>query len=213
MDEPVRVLIADDHAPTRRQIRLALESHGFSVCAEAANGDTAVKAALHHAPQVCLIDIGMPTSGIVAAQDISDALPATTVVMLTASDDTQDLFAALRAGAAGYLLKGGDLARLPDALEGVLRGEAAMPRTLTSRIIAEFQHRERRLPARLRARGQTLTSKEWEVLAMLREQLSTQEIADRLVVAPVTVRTHVSSILRKLRVTSRRELLHLLGED
>lgn len=160
---------------------------------------------------MCLLDVSMPTSGIVAAQQISEALPWMTIIMLTASSDADDLFSALRAGASGYLVKGPDHSRLGSTLEGTLRGEAALSRTLTRKVIAEFHRRERERNPLLRRRGRRLTAKEWEVLQLMGEGLTTREMADRLFVAPVTVRTHVSAILRKLRVKSRAELLELLA--
>jgi DNA-binding NarL/FixJ family response regulator len=141
------------------------------------------------------------------------ALPATTVVMLTVSRDDDDLFAALRAGASGYLLKDTDPSRLPFALKGVLDGEAALPRGLVARLIEEFRTRgkRRRLPL-MRQRGVELTEREWEVLEFLHDGLSTAEIAERLSISPVTVRRHVSEILKKLRVTSRAEAIELLSQ-
>src|SRR5215212_1464518 len=154
-----------------------------------------------------------PGSGIKAAEEIVNALPATTVVMLTVSRDDDDLFAALRAGASGYLLKDTDPGRLPFALRGVLEGEAALPRGLVARLIEEFRTRgkRRRLPL-MRQRGVELTDREWEVLEFLHDGLSTAEIADRLSISPVTVRRHVSEILKKLRVTSREEAVKLMEE-
>lgn len=213
MADEVRVLIADDHPPTRAAVRACLDGHGFAVCAEVGDGEAATEAALRERPDVCMLDIHMPTSGIAAAERITAAVPETAVVMLTVSEDDQDLFDALRAGAVGYLLKDIDPDRLPQALHGVLSGEAALPRTLVARVVDEFRGRERRrrLPVP-RQRAASLTDREWAVLELLRNGLSTQEIAERLYVAPVTVRTHVSSILRKLRVRSRAEALSLFDQ-
>src|SRR5437016_6176431 len=115
----MRVLVADDHPPTRAGVRLALERGGFEVCAEVADGPSAIEAARREAPDVCLLDIHMPGDGIHAAETISRELPETAVVMLTVSRLDSDLFDALRAGASGYLLKDIDPARLPLALHGV----------------------------------------------------------------------------------------------
>ena len=209
----VRVLLADDHAAVRAGIRLALAGEGFNVVAEAADGPEAVAAAIEARPDIALLDVNMPGSGIKAAEEIVQALPNTTVVMLTVSRDDDDLFAALRAGASGYLLKDTDPGRLPFALRGVLEGEAALPRGLVARLIDEFRTRgkRRRLPL-MRARGVELTEREWEVLEFLHDGLSTAEIADRLSISPVTVRRHVSEILKKLRVTSREEAVKLMEE-
>jgi DNA-binding NarL/FixJ family response regulator len=212
--EGISVLLADDHAAVRAGIRLALAGEGFKVVAEAADGPEAVAAALVAKPDIALLDVNMPGSGIKAAEEIVQALPATTVVMLTVSRDDDDLFAALRAGASGYLLKDTDPGRLPFALRGVLDGEAALPRGLVARLIEEFRTRgkRRRLPL-MRQRGVELTEREWEVLEFLHDGCSTAEIADRMSISPVTVRRHVSEILKKLRVTTREEAVRLLELD
>jgi DNA-binding NarL/FixJ family response regulator len=210
---PLSVVIADDHPPTRAGVRAALDGRGFSVVAEVARADAAVEAAIRERPDVCVLDIHMPGSGISAAARITELLPETAVVMLTVSRDDEDLFAALRAGASGYLLKDMDSDRLPAALKGVLSGEAAVPRTLVARVVAEFRASERRpsLPI-MRRRGARLTGRECEVVELLQQQLSTAAIADRLDLSPVTVRRHVSSILAKLRVPDRRAMARLLEE-
>jgi DNA-binding NarL/FixJ family response regulator len=205
-----RVLVADDHPPTRAGVRAALEAAGFEVCCEAADAESAVAGVLRERPDVCLLDIHMPGNGIAAAGAIRKRLPETAVVMLTVSSEDDDLFDALRAGASGYLLKDIDPGRLPHALQGVLDGEAALPRTLVARVLEEFRGRgDRRLVLRGR-RAATLTAREWDVLDLMREGLSTAEIAERLFVEPVTVRTHVSAILRKLQVRDRRSAIRLL---
>jgi DNA-binding NarL/FixJ family response regulator len=210
----ITVLLADDHDAVRAGIRLALAGEGFDVIAEAADGPGAVEAALRDKPDIALLDVNMPGSGIKAAEEIVQSLPGTTVVMLTVSRDDDDLFAALRAGASGYLLKDTDPARLPFALRGVLEGEAALPRGLVARLIDEFRTRgkRRRLPL-MRQRGVELTEREWEVLDFLQDGLATAEIAERLSISPVTVRRHVSEILKKLRVTTREEAVRLLEDD
>ena len=213
MTAPLRVLVADDHPPTRARVRAALEGHGFAVCAEAADASTALAAATREHPHVCLLDIHMPGGGIHAAADITAALPDTAVVMFTVSRSDADLFDALRAGASGYLLKDTDPARLPLALQGVLDGEAALPRNLVTRLVEEFRQRGRRKRLPLRGRqGVELTSREWEVLEFMRDGLTTAEMAERLYVSKVTVRTHVSSILKKLRVPDRAAAVRLLEE-
>ena len=212
MTTAIRVLVADDHPPTRAGVRAALEQEGsFSVCAEAPDGDSAVEAARRERPDVCLLDINMPGDGIKAAETISRELPETAVVMLTVSRADEDLFDALRAGASGYLLKDIDPERLPHALRGVLEGEADLPRRLVALLIEEFRERRRRRRIPLVGRRSVeLTDREWEVLDLMRDGLPTEEIAARLFISPVTVRTHVSSILRKLQVPTREEALKLL---
>jgi two-component system, NarL family, nitrate/nitrite response regulator NarL len=207
------VVIADDHAPTRAGVRAALDGGGFTVVAEGHDADSAVAAALREQPDVVLLDIHMPGNGIAAAVTIGERLPGAAVVMLTVSRDDDDLFASLKAGAMGYLLKDMDPARLAPALQGVLDGEAALPRTLVARVLREFRTTERRpsLPF-LKQRGVRLTDREHEVLEMLGDGLSTAEIAHRIGRSPVTVRRHVSAILAKLRVPDRKAIARLLEE-
>ena len=205
------VVLADDHPPVRAGVRVALERDGFVICAEAADGPGAVEAALRHHPDIVLMDINMPGNGIEATREIARRLPGTAIVMLTVSRADADLFDALCAGASGYLLKDMNPARLPHALRGVLEGEAALPRHLVPLVIEEF--RERRRHKRLwlaRSRGVELTEREWEVLELLRQGLSTTEIGIRLFIAPVTVRTHVAAILKKLHVPDRKSAIELL---
>jgi DNA-binding NarL/FixJ family response regulator len=192
---------------------VALEEGGFTICAEASDAAGAVQAAVRTRPDICLLDIHMPGSGIKAATEITSKMPEVVVVMLTFSGAESDLFDALRAGASGYLMKDIDPDRLPHVLESVLRGEAALARTLVARLIEEFRGRDRhrRVPL-LKERGEKLTSREWEVLELMQQGQGTAEIAERLFVSKVTVRGHMASILKKLRVPDRESLLHLLRE-
>ena len=209
----VRVLVADDHAPTRAGIRSSLGEDGFEVVAEAATAARAVELALTTEPDVCLLDIHMPGNGIAAADEISRTLPHCAVVMLTYSRDDDDLFDALRVGARGYLLKDMDPDRIGAALLGVLDGEAALPRSLVARVLEEFQGRSRRKLFVRSQRPTELTSREWEIMDLLKQGLSTEEVAGRLFIAPGTVRVHVSSVLKKLRVKDRAAALRMLGDD
>jgi DNA-binding NarL/FixJ family response regulator len=195
--------------PTRDDIRRALEADPrYVVCAEAGDAPVAIDSAVREAPDVCILDVHMPGGGVAAAWEITSRLPATKIVMLTVSSDDGDLFASLRAGAAGYLLKDMDLDLLPDALGDVLNGEAALPAALVARVIGEFRDRSPRRRAVLPQSGyETLTSREWQVLDLLRQGLSTSAIARRLYLSPVTVRSHVNNILRKVRAPSREALL------
>lgn len=211
---PVRVVIADDHFRMRGRIREALEAGDCVVLAEAANGPDAVRLTLEHRPDVVLLDIHMPGSGIRAAEQISRELPATAVVMLTQSREDDDLFDSLRAGAAGYLLKDQDPRELPGALRAVLSGEAAMPPSLVRRVLDEFRAPARRRFSRGSAAAAKLSPREWEVMELLARGASTEEVANRLFVSPTTVRVHVSTVLRKLRVQDRESAFRLLrGEE
>ena len=208
------VLIADDHAPTRMGVRAALDDGGFTVVAAVDRAELAVECALRERPDVCLLDVNMPGGGIAAAAHITERLPGSVVVMLTVSRADEDLFAALRAGAVGYLLKDMDPRRLGPALHGVLSGEAALPRTLVARVVEEFRSSERRPSSPIvRRRGARLTARETEVLELLGDHGTTAEIAHRLGLSAVTVRRHVSSILAKLRVPDRHALERLLEAE
>jgi DNA-binding NarL/FixJ family response regulator len=209
---PLRVLIADDHAPGRDDIRRVLErDERFGVCASVADAAGAVQAAVRERPDICLLDIRMPGNGLAAAWEISARLPQTKIVMLTVSDDDADLFAALRTGADGYLLKTMNLQRLPDALDGVYSGEAAMPGELVARLLEQFRAHEpswRQLVVGDSSCGR-LTSREWEVLELLAEGLSTRGIARRLTLSTNTVRVHIAAAVRKLGVADRAAVVDL----
>jgi DNA-binding NarL/FixJ family response regulator len=209
----MRVVIADDHPQMRARVRGALEEGGFEVCGEASNAGQAVEMALTCKPDVVLLDIHMPGNGIRAAREVSTALPQSVVVMLTQSQDESDLFDALRAGATGYLEKDMNPDRLPNALRGVLNGEAAIPRTLVARILEEFRAPAVRRLGRKTKAAALLTSREWEVMELLGEGQSTEEVARRLFLAPTTVRVHLSSVLKKLRVKDRQSAFDLLRGD
>lgn len=203
-----RVLLADHHEAMRRGVRAVLEDAGFEVVAEAADADGAVEAALRERPDVCVLDARIPGGGIPAAAAIARRLAETRVVMLSASADDADVFGALRAGASGYLLKGMDPQRLPAAIRGVLRGEAALPRTLTAQLIREFRGHDDR--SRLFGLGgEPLTDREREVLERLVEGCSSAEVARELRISPVTVRRHVSEVVRKLGASDRDEAVRI----
>jgi DNA-binding NarL/FixJ family response regulator len=205
----MRVLIADDHAAARAGVRESVEDGGFEVCAEASNAQDAIELALRERPDVCLLDVHMPGEGIRAATAIGEALPDCAVIMLTVSRNDSDLFNSIRAGAAGYLLKDTDPGRLPDALRGVIAGEAAVPRALVARLIHEFRERGTRRLSTVGGRGVELTSREWQVLDLMAEGLTTAQIAGRLFVSPVTVRRHISSIVEKLGAPDRASAVEL----
>ncbi len=132
-------MLADDHDLFRSEIRDALEEHGFLVVAEAADASEAVAAALRHRPEVCLLDVDMPGGGVSAAGRIRTRLPDTKVAMLSGSGRDDELFAAIRAGADGYLPKSTTPDRLGIALTALLHGEAALPRELTIRLVTELR--------------------------------------------------------------------------
>lgn len=209
----LRVLIADDHPLVRDGVRDALTRCGVEVCAEAADAPEAVRAALRVRPDICLLDIEMPGNGIVAAREIAELLPESAVVMLTVSDSERDLLAAVRAGAVGYLLKDSDPDRLAFALRGVVSGEAALPRRLMARVLDHVRDGESRRRIGLRMpRSVRLTDREWEVLELMHDEMSTRDVATRLSVSPVTVRRHLSSAVAKLGVDDRGAALALVRD-
>jgi DNA-binding NarL/FixJ family response regulator len=208
----MRVLVADDHVAIRAGIRSALEAGGCIVCAEAATADAAIEAAVAHRPDICLIDLRMPGNGMRAVATITAELPRTNVVVLTVSNDSDDLIAVLRAGAVGYLLKDMDPSRLGPALEAVLAGEVVIPRRMTRRVVSEVR-RSRKGHRLSTADGRVvdLSPREWEVLDLLGEGCSTAEIAGQLGLDRVTIRRHVSRLLRKLGLTSREDAVRFLA--
>lgn len=206
------VLVADDHFPTRERLRVKLSEEGFSVVA-VGDADSAVAAAAERRPDLCLIDINMPGGGISAVGRILEVAPAAIVVMLTVSRNDEDLFDALQAGASGYLLKDVPLTAVPDLLCRALEGEALLSGPLAARLVQEFRERGRRKRVlALHAPGTELTRREWQVLELLAEHLTTSEIAARLFLEPVTVRTHIAHVVRKLQVPSRQAAVRLLEQ-
>lgn len=202
---PRRVVIADDHVPTRADVRRAVEAdERFQVCAEAADAAGAIQACLRDRPDICVLDVKMPGSGVAAAWEIAARLPGIRIVMLTVLAEDADLFGAVRAGAVGYLLKTMDFTRLPDELDRVMSGEAAVPPALVGRLLNRMRGREprRRRPVSP-GPAERLTSREWEVLQLLAEQRTTNQIARNLVISPSATRVHIAAIVRKLDVADR----------
>jgi DNA-binding NarL/FixJ family response regulator len=206
-----RVVIADDHPPIRAAVSRILSEEGFDVCGEAGDAASALSAVREARPDVCLLDVHMPGSGIAAASAVARELPETAVVMLTISEEDEDLFDALSAGASGYLLKGDDPHTLGVNLRRILEGDAVLPPRLLARVLHEFRGRRgRRAVIGAHGARAALTDREWTVLELLREGFSTTEIAARLFISGATVRSHVSAILAKLDVPDRASAIGLL---
>ncbi len=199
--------------PLRGRIRAALEAGGIEVVAEAGTAEQAVQLTLEHEPDVALLDVHMPGNGIRAALRIGKEAPGTAVVMLTQSKEDEDLFDSLRAGAVGYLLKDTSPAALPVALRSVLAGEAAMPPSLVARVLQEFRGPSRRRFALRSPQTEKLSPREYEVMEMLSQGKSTEEVAKELFLSPTTVRVHVSTVLKKLAVKDRESAFSLLRGD
>jgi DNA-binding NarL/FixJ family response regulator len=198
-----RVLVAEREGPTRAGIRLALSGAGFAVVAEVGDREGAVEAALEHRPDVALVSADLPGGGIDVARAVAARVPGTKVIVLSPRPGEKELLAAVLAGAVGYLSKAISLERLPHTLDGVIRGEVALPRQYTQHLLDELRGREidrTRVAAYTKA---ALTDREWEVLRLLGESASTSQMAQRLGISEVTVRRHVSSVVGKLGVSDR----------
>jgi DNA-binding NarL/FixJ family response regulator len=203
------VLIADDDIPLRRALREALETHGFVVVGETSDAAAAIGTATRLRPDICLIEIELPLEGLNAIGRIAKASPETMIVVLSRSDQPEDVVTAFSRGAAGYLLKGITGDSLAAALRGAYRGEPAVSRSLVPYLVDEIRRGSiRRLT--LPGGAVTLTPREWEVGEMLRDGASTNEIAERLGVSPVTVRRHVGLLLGKLGAKDRESAVDLL---
>jgi DNA-binding NarL/FixJ family response regulator len=204
------VLVAAAAATTAGLSRL-LEHDGFFVAAGVASTDALIERALADRPDVCLIDFALPTGGLRAAREICARGAGIAVVMLSAAASEEEMIDALRAGASGVLTLDGDPARLAPTLRKVLAGEATIPRRLTSHLVEEVrtQGRRRRIALAPGLRPE-LTSREWEVIELVRRGLTTHEAANRLFVSPVTIRRHVSSAVKKLGASDREAALQLL---
>lgn len=213
MTDVTRLLLADEQPVTRLGIRMALEHGGITDVWEAVDAAGAIALARRRQVDVCLLDVGLPGGAIAAAATIAAAVPRTRVIMLAARRADDELIAALRAGAIGYLLKDIGPAELVRAVRGALHGEAPLPRALTARVVEELQTRSgaRRVRA---ADGAvvTLSPREASVLELLRRGLTTKQIAQRLGVSPVTVRRHLSSTARRLGAADRAAALELTRE-
>jgi DNA-binding NarL/FixJ family response regulator len=207
----MRILIVDDHPITRAALGSLLEGHGFTVAGEAADGEEAIEVARRLLPDLVLLDLSMPgLDGLQALPRLREAAPEAEVVVLTASGTEENLLAAIRAGAAGYLLKSEPPERIADFLRGVAQGEAALSGEVARRLLEQVREggAGRGVPDEIAA---SLSARELEVLLLLDEHLGTDEIAARLYISEHTVRSHVKSLLRKLNVSSRREALDALA--
>ncbi len=202
---PLRVIIADGDRDSRRSIRDRLQQSGITVIAEAGSGREAVELSVFYKPDVLLADALLPDADAVAViRGVLARAPGIAIVLLSASDDAELGLVGLRAGASGFLSKSVGLDALPRALRAAHCGEAVISRQLTMRII-DGMRRVRDDGAGLRPVRSRLTSREWEVLDLLCEAQSTDQIAETLVLSPETVRSHIKNLLRKLGVRSRRE--------
>jgi DNA-binding NarL/FixJ family response regulator len=200
----IRVLIADDHEVVRMGIKVLLQQHqNLRVVGEASNGEEAVQQALIHRPDVVVLDVRMPNmSGVEACQQIVQQLPGTRVVMLTSYAEDDLLFAAIRAGASGYVLKRIGSDELVRTIEAVGRGESALDPSMTEAVFREVRQTEKTKEAAVFA---DLSAQEMRVLALIADGLTNREIAGRLFLGEGTVRNYVSNLLSKLHLANRAE--------
>ena len=204
---PIRVLLADDQALFREGLRTLLSTHpGVEVVAEACNGEEAIALMDRSAPDVVLMDLRMPVlDGIQATARMRDRWPAIPVLVLTTFDDDASLFGALRAGAAGYLLKDVSSETLLSAITAAARGEAFLQSTVTGRVVAAFARLMESGGPKAEALVLPLSPREREIVSLLGTGASNKEIADRLCLAEGTVKNHVTNILTKLDVRDRTQ--------
>ena len=208
---PGRVLLVDDHPLTREALSSLLEANEFDVVGEAGDGNEAIIEAERLQPDLVLLDLTMPElDGLGALPGLRQVAPDSEVVVLTASGTEDNLLAAIKAGAAGYLLKSEPPSRIVEFLRGIAQGEAALSGSVARRLLDQVRSGGRR-GAVPDAIAQRLSAREVEVLLLLDEHLSTDDIAKRLFISEHTVRSHVKSLLRKLGVSSRREALEQLN--
>ena len=202
----VRIVIADDHDSFRSGLRsLLMQVDGLVVVGEAASGDEAVARVAALQPDVVLMDLAMPGSdGIEATRRIVDAAPHVAVLVLTMSDDDDSVFAAVQAGARGYVLKGAQRAELVRSIRAVAAGDAIFGPAVARRLMAYFA---RPRPTGAETAFPELTEREREILELVAQGRSNADITAQLVLSPKTVRNHVSNIFSKLQVRDRAEAI------
>jgi NarL family two-component system response regulator LiaR len=200
--KPIQVLIVDDHAIVRKGIRALLSTEAdVDVIGEAENGRQAVALAKELQPDVVLMDLVMPeVDGIEATRQVTADRPGTRVLVLTSFAADDKVFPAIKAGALGYLLKDSGPEDLVKAIHQVHRGEPTLEPSIARKVLSELSH-----PPKKPLTPDPLTDREVEVLRLLAQGMSNREIAERLVITEMTVRTHVSNILGKLHLASRTQ--------
>lgn len=200
----MRVLLVDDHALFRDGVASLLRTWGLEVVGEAADGWEAVEKARALSPDLILMDINMPKcNGLQATRLIKTELPTTSIVMLTVSEDEQDLFEAVKSGAAGYILKEVDGEEFGHLIMGISRGQVPMSRGLANKILREFVHGK----GKDKHPSEHLTDREGEVLRLLTTGATNREIAASLHISENTVNYHMKNILAKLHLRNRAQVV------
>jgi DNA-binding NarL/FixJ family response regulator len=204
---PIRVVVADDQALFRRGLTVVLSaSEDIEVVGEAADGEEAVAKAQELAPDVVLMDVRMPRlSGIEAARHIRRILPATEILMLTVSDEEEDLYESVKAGANGYLLKEIAIEEIAETVRAIVQRQGVISPSMTSKLISEFRALSRRAADREELPPPGLTDREMQVLRLMAQSKSNKDIAGALFISENTVKNHVRNILEKLHLHSRME--------
>ena len=202
MSNPIRILITDDHAIVREGQRALIETEpGMEVVGEAADGLEAVELARALQPDVILLDLLMPRmGGVEAIQEIRTRDPRARILVLTSFAEDEKVYAAIKAGALGYLLKDASPDEILTAIHEVYRGEPSMPPVIAHKLMSELQRTSSQPPTE-----DPLTVRELEILKLVAQGLPNLEIAEKLVVSERTVRTHVSNILGKLHLANRTQ--------
>ncbi len=214
MSEAARVLVAAAYPAERVGIRVVVERSGFEICAEASDADGAAAAALRERPDLCAVHVGLVGGGIHAVGLIKLHVPGTAAVVIARNANVDELVDALRAGASGYVVEGAGADALARALHSVRRGEPSIPAELLAGLAEEFRARGLRRRVQVTGRAPVeLTRRQSEVLELLRQGLSTAEIADRLHISPVTVRRHLAIAIGKLSADDRASAVRALEES
>jgi DNA-binding NarL/FixJ family response regulator len=215
--EPIRVLIVDDHALFRRGLEMVLEEEDdIELVGQASDGAEAREKAGESVPDVVLMDVRMPkSSGIEACRAMKEAAPSTKIVMLTISDEEEDLFEAIRAGASGYLLKDIPLDEVAGSVRAVHGGQSLISPAMAGKLLTEFATLARR-PEEERVQQvppPKLTDREMEVLKLVARGMNNRDIARELFISENTVKNHVRNILEKLQIHSRMEAVMIALRD
>ncbi len=205
--DAIRVIVADDHAVFRRGLEMVLESEpDIDVVAEAGDGKEATELAVEHMPDLVLMDVRMPAhGGIEATKAIKDAVPHSKILMLTISDEEEDLYDAIKAGASGYLLKEISIEEVADAIRKVHAGQSLISPSMASKLLNEFAAMAKKDEQKQQMPAPRLTDREMEVLALVAQGLNNRDIAKELFISENTVKNHVRNILEKLHLHSRME--------